>query len=392
MVRFKFIVKRYAERLGVNIEGLRFLKKHILGTEHCANIYGTKYKKNCLIRYITYPFLKKMDVERHQHEWQVCCMAHIISMYGFNIDVIDFQDTMKKLSNNYDLILDIVPHKNDVYKKICNSNCIKIAYLTGMNPRVANYNENIRLKNLVERRNIKISKERQAEPLDKSVEAYDAFFYIGNEYNIGSYNEFILPPIYYIKNTGYNFKKVKFTDKRSNVFVFFASSGQVHKGLDLLLDIFSQDNFPCELYICSCVYDEREFYEAYYYELTKIKNIHTLGFVDIDGVDFWNVMDKCAYAVMPSCSEGMAGSILTCMSAGVIPIVSRECGFDDDVVINLPNCEIETIEEYILSYSEKDIDWIIMKAKETVEIVKNKYSKKNYISIFSSALEDVLQK
>ncbi|WP_314621160.1 hypothetical protein, partial [uncultured Selenomonas sp.] len=102
---------------------------------------------------------------------------------------------------------------------------------------------------------------------------------------------------------------------------------QVHKGLDLLLEIFGQKDFPFELYICSSFQSEKEFCEVYKSELFHTSNIHSVGFIDIMGEKFCEISEKCSFTILPSCSEGVAGSALTAMSAGIIPIVIRECGF-----------------------------------------------------------------
>ena len=227
--------------------------------------------------------------------------------------------------------------------------------------------------------------------MPKNIEKYSAFFYIGNSYNIHSYRKFKLPPVYYMRNNGYKFNIVNSSNKSKSAFVFFASSGQVHKGLDLLLEIFSQKDFPCELFICSCVLSEKDFCRCYYKELFHTPNIHTIGFVDVGGEDFWNAVEKCSYVIMPSCSEGIAGSVLICMSAGIIPIVSKECGLEDDEVINLPDCSIDTIQNHILEYSKKSDEWINEKSKRVKDIADSKYSKESFSRVFEQSLLSVIR-
>ena len=93
---------------------------------------------------------------------------------------------------------------------------------------------------------------------------------------------------------------------------------------------------------------------------------------------------------MPSCSEGVAGSVLTSMSAGMIPIVSKECGFEDDEVIHLQNCSMECIEEAIKHYSQKDLAWIKNMSKKSIDIVNERYSEKDFIESVKNGLNKVL--
>ena len=93
---------------------------------------------------------------------------------------------------------------------------------------------------------------------------------------------------------------------------------------------------------------------------------------------------------MPSCSEGIAGSVLTAMSAGLIPIVSKECGFEEDEVIHLRDCSMECIEENIKFYSSKDIEWIRMQCLRSIRIVEERYSSRNYTDSVKKALDGII--
>ena len=50
-------------------------------------------------------------------------------------------------------------------------------------------------------------------------------------------------------------------------FVFFGSLGAVHKGLDLLLEVFSRMTTDCKLYVCSGYEKEEDFCKLYHKEL-----------------------------------------------------------------------------------------------------------------------------
>ncbi|MCA9466199.1 MAG: glycosyltransferase family 1 protein, partial [Nitrospira sp.] len=68
-------------------------------------------------------------------------------------------------------------------------------------------------------------------------------------------------------------------------FLWFSSSGLVHKGLDLALEAFSE--MPeYQLIVCAPVDREKAFVHTYYRELFDMKNIETIGWVDIEGEKF----------------------------------------------------------------------------------------------------------
>ena len=203
-----------------------------------------------------------------------------------------------------------------------------------------------------------------------------------------------MPPSYFIKNNGYLFpfaENIKLRNPQN--FLFLGSMGQVHKGLDLLLEIFSEDNMRnYRLYVCSGYEKEEDFCKEYNKELFNTPNIIPCSFVDIESDKFKSIVEQCAYTILPSCSEGCAGSVLTAMSGGLIPIVSKECGFEDDEVINLPNCDKETIIQYIQRYSRKDQSWIEENAKKSIGIVKTRYSEDAFSKSVRDAITAICQK
>lgn len=365
------------------------------GHEVAYNVNQTSYEKYCLLQYIVEPFLDNDEYAQnsHQNQWQVKALAEEIGRFGYNVDVRNWDDRISRLKNRYDLVIDIHPGLNDTYRERLNPGCCRIAYMTGMNTSVSNQNEQMRLDAVAKRRGISLPAERISKLLDRDIENFDAFFCIGNSYNLESYNEFLLPPVYFIKNTGYTFPFTINTENKSpKNFLFFASSGQVHKGLDLLLEIFSKKGFPFELYVCSNFKSEEAFCELYKQELFSTPNIHPVGFIDIMSEKFRELAEICSFALLPSCSEARAGSVLTVMSAGIIPIVSRECGFEDDEVIQLRDCNLETIEEAIRYFGEKNDTWIERESNHARHIVKERYSKENFIHSVHDALQKVIGK
>ena len=119
-------------------------------------------------------------------------------------------------------------------------------------------------------------------------------------------------------------------------------------------------------------------------------NIKLVGFVDVLGEEFQKLYDECAYSLMPSCSEARAGTVATCMSAGLIPICSRECGYEENEVITLQNCSKETIQKAILDASQQDMNWIETKSNEMIALSKTKYSRNAFTQEMGKALRDVL--
>ena len=79
------------------------------------------------------------------------------------------------------------------------------------------------------------------------------------------------------------------------------------------------------------------------------------------------------------------------MSAGVIPIASRECGFEDDEVINLLDCKLATIEKVICECASKPDDWIREHSSRCVEAVNTRYSRKDFTDSVKEAMIQTLK-
>ena len=341
--------------------------------------------------YLTRPFLAGTPPNTHQNVWQMRELAKCIGECGYNVDVVDAFARRAALVGHYDLVVDIHPKTKSLYSDHLAEDCIRIAYMTSSHSSHRNSAERQRLDELERRRCVKLLPRRQMEPIDDTwLRLADAMFFIGNQRNLGTYGENRPRHVYLIKNTGYEFLEPKsFMHKNPNSFLFIASGGQVHKGLDLVLEVFaSRPNL--ELFVCSLFADEEDFCSAYNRELFETSNIHPVGYVDIGDRVFRQIADRCSFALLPSCSEGNAGSVLTAMSAGVIPIVSRECGFDEDDVHYLRESTIDEIGRVTDEYAQKSLQWIVEEAARIAVVAKTRYGTHQYSKSVRAALSAVI--
>lgn len=389
----KKLILKIFRAVGIDLHSVKNLLKGIFCPTIMYNVNNANFSKRCLLVYLTAPFKQKVVSEAHQNFWQCKEMARIIGNHGFNVDAVDYEDKYARLKHDYDLVIGLIPRNVEkFYKGHLKQGAVRIAYLTSMNLAVTSGNEEERIANLFKRKGVLLKPRRYSGTIRQDIENFDAVWYIGNSHNYHSYDCFKMPPVYYIKNNGYTFDWADTSLKRDpKKFVFFGSLGAVHKGLDLLLDVFSQFATDCVLYVCSGYENEEDFCKLYHKELYKTPNIIPMGFVDIKSEKFKDMISSCAYTILPSCAEGCAGSILTVMSGGLIPIVSDVCGFDEEEAIILPDCNIETIAAYVKEYSMKSESWILEKSHKSVEVVKSNYGKENFLQSVEVAIEESLK-
>lgn len=385
---FENSIRVLARHLGLTkILGVfrRPIKKYVI------NVNNTYFDKHCLFVYITVPFQTKVISDAHQAHWQAIEIARLIGNYGYNVDVVDYTSAEIQLDKTYDMVIGLIPRGIDLYSNHMNPGCIRIAYLTSMNLDITFGNEKKRLAELKKRRGIVLQPRHFGGSIQKDIENFTAAWYIGNEFNFHSYDCFAMPPSYQIINNGYKFDWYNpGLERDSKSFLFFGSLGQVHKGLDLLLELFAEELTDYKLYVCGGYEAEKDFCREYRKELFHTKNIFPQGFVDIKSKKFRSIIEKCAYTILPSCAEGCPGSVLTTMSAGLIPIVSKECGLDD-ALITLPDCKKDTIKNYIEEYGNKDAEWICEHSRQAVELINRQYSKEHFSASIKRALEGTLK-
>ncbi len=355
------------------------------------NVNKCKHEKKCLLIYLTDTFKRKEINDHHQNSWQMKMIAKVLDDRQYQVDAAHYLNKYTNPRTKYDLVIGLIPRSIDIYSRCLKPSSKIIAYLTSMNLVINDEAERERIAYLFERDGLEINPIFNSGVVSKEIEKFDGALLFGNEYTLKTYDEFKMPPTYYLINNGYEYSFEINHKKNPKKFLYFGSYGQIAKGLDLLLDVFSQNSFPCELYVCGRIDDEPEFKSLFYDKLYNTNNIHTYGFVDINSEIFEKIVNECAYSILPSSAEGKAGSVVTSMSAGMISIVSIESGYDaQDGIILLPDCRIETITKFVIDYSEKDSEWIEFNSKLALENARNNYSKSKYIQSLEYGLDKIL--
>lgn len=227
-----------------------------------------------------------------------------------------------------------VPHRYDVVfglgepfyaAAMANPRAVKIIYLTECHPGYAERQEMARVEYYRKRHGRSAPVVRAGWYYEKRhISVADFGVLLGNEMTRSTYPElkdrlFILPPTA-LRHEGYVHADRDFVRTRKN-FVWFGSYGAVHKGLDILLDVFA-DLPGCHLYICGLRDFDGEFLEP------GGLNIHDMGHVEVASDRFLWLMRECSYVILPSCAEGMNTGVLTCMSHGLVPVITKETGVD----------------------------------------------------------------
>lgn len=232
--------------------------------------------------------------------------------------------------------------------------CLKILHLDTAHHAYHNAAQLRRLEELKQRRGIILPPYKMIET-NQSIEQADCATVLGNEFTMGTFR-FAGKPLHRIPISApllYPFPENKDWNSCRKTFLWFGSDGFVHKGLDLVLEAFSQMK-DFKLIVCGPLEKEPKFCRAFHQELYRTPNITVAGWVDVNSPRFIEIANRCAGLVYPSCSEGGGGCVINCMHAGLIPIASYESSVDitPDYGIVLPDCSVETIKAQVQQLAE----------------------------------------
>lgn len=376
----KLTIKKIAKKYLIRKERTPFVKN--------INLDLTKNQKRILISYIEYfSTLNLNDKIGHTNLLESIQIINIFKELGYIIDVVNCnsKESLKFFTcEKYDIIFGF----GEVFYEILklNPNAKKIIYVTENHPKLSLKKEMERNKYFYERTGKKI-------PLRRSGVYYKDEHFTNIDYAIimGEIEPFKRYgiPIYNIFPTGflnqrYIFKFRNLEESRKN-FLWLGSNGAVHKGLDLLIEIF-QKNPEITLHICGFNSEEK------YLKIPKLKNIINYGRIDIQGDNFLNLVEKCSYIILPSCSEGFSTSITTGMLHSMIPIVCKDTGFNrlNNNVILLEDYKVEYLEKEVLNLSKKSINELKKIHEEVYVYARKNFTIKDFTENFEKIIKEII--
>ncbi len=345
-----------------------------------------------LLLYSVAAFLPWTDPWRHQNVPQQRELAAALAERGYTVDVVNHDETRQDLLRApYDLVVDLHPRAQPLYRAHLHPGARHIAYITGSDPAFANAAELARLADLERRRGVRLRPRRQTPPFDPEVlAAFDAVFLIGGAATRATYAAYPLRMIRTLPNSGYDAQQATDPARRDpRRFLFLGSSGQVHKGLDLLLEVF-RERRDLELIVCSDFEREADFAAVYREELRHTPNIRAAGMMDVAGAAFRELQAECGAMIVPSCAEGQCGTVTIALGFGLPCVVSRECGFDDPELETLPDCRIETIAQQVARGAGRTRTAVREQAAAAYALFDARYRPRHYAAAVRGALDDAL--
>ncbi len=302
-------------------EYLKRLYSHWIVPNHK---FKTKFplRGNALISYLPFSLIRK-PTTKHQNRHNGKIILDTLLNLGFNVDLVFYkkQHFLPDLNKKYDLIFGLEP-LFETYSRH-NPNAIKIYYATGAYWEYQNESILNRTAYVNRKRNTNLDAARLVKG-HNSCEIADYIIQLGNSETIKTYPLDLQGKIKIVHESAFEFLNFDFQTKNfqraKKKFLWFGGKGAILKGLDLLLEFFSEHT-ELTLYVCGLIEDD--FMKEYKYELYLCENIQYLGWVDIDSDLIKELALECGFVVLPSASEGCPGSLINMMKMGLIPIASK---------------------------------------------------------------------
>lgn len=362
------------------------------------NVNKSKHSKNVLISYITQPFtLIKRNSKIHTNIQESIEISKCFDKLGYSCDIVNNSSKRFIKYDKYNIIFGF----GEVFEKSLNSKhkSLKIYYGTGRHPYFSN--EKTRERGVIfKHKHGILPKEslRFAEgDYESQTQKSDALLLLGDETVVENYKKYVNTKTYkqnasFIKvyNPKDIIKERKLIESRKH-FLFFSGGGMIHKGLDLLLDYFNNEK-ELHIHICAPINEEYEFKKIYKNELYNRKNIHTYGFIDLNSLEFRDLLVKCSFVILPSCSEGMPTSVLNVVgNGGLIPILtdSASIGIRKNT-IKIEKEDIKSINKAVKESQEINMAALKKMSCELLLKLQEEYSIECFSKNMTENLKDII--
>ncbi len=346
-----------------------------------------------LICYLTEPFFESVDnIINHPKNYQLLQMVEYFLNRGYNIDVCNYVDdySVQRMKTDYDIIIGQGIAYNRAIKIL--SCRISILFLTENNPYIVHKNYKERLEYFKERHpnvNYMMSIPRigifNSFSLEQS-NAIIAFNSRSSAYTLKEFTKSVYPiTVNTVGNSHENVESSTIVKNKKN-FVWLGSVGFIHKGLDILLDAFKE--LPdCKLNVYGIPKSEIVLWN-------KLKGDNTIlhPYVDVTSDRFVEeVIKQNTFVISASCSEGIQTGIATCMRSGLIPIVTRDCGYDDHKsIFMLEDYHVEYIVERLSKIISLEDHVLINKSESAREYSNKKFTNEQFTIELNCALDNIL--
>jgi hypothetical protein len=385
------IFKPFTHKTGAKV-GLPPYPVHLLGCGH-------PIRGRALLSYLAAPVAWPDDhpgMRAHSNAWESREIARLLCGLGYDVDAINWHDGSFVPSKPYDLVLDIDTNLQRLAPLLPNTS-IRLLHLTGSYGPYANRAELNRVAEFEKKTGKLYSPKRLVgwlELAERSLNLAHACSLLGNEFTLNTYPEQYRGKITLIPVSGSYLSRTRTINEfypEKPEFLWFFGDGAVHKGLDLVLDVF-RIHPEWVLHVVGNAPRERDFAAAYGCHLAQ-PNIRAYGYLVPGDAAFYEKFKNVFCFISPSCSEGISSAVVTCLQLGLFPILSRQTGVDlpPQCGIYLDEISSPSIERAIHTVLAMDGSEIVRQIQQCQYIALRDYSRQAYSQCMFQYLDNTIK-
>ena len=331
----------------------------------------------------------------HTHFWEAHRIAQTFADLGFEVDVVHWQNQSFEPTKPYRAVVDVRSNL-ERWAPTLPDDCIKIFHGETAHWSFHRDAQAERYDALEARRDVRLPPVKPAEP-NRGIETADVGFILGNDFTLGTFEPAGTPlhRLWISSNTIYpDLEREAESAKR---FLWFGSGDLVHKGLDLVLEAVARRP-DLELVVCGPIHREPHFERAYARELYELPNVETYGWIDTESRDFLDIARRCSALIYPSCSEGQCGGVVTCMHAGLVPILTEQCGLDVDPAFGtlLPDPlmrggdPVEPVESALEAHATRPWSETVAMSRTAAEVARTEHTRERFAARYRELAANAL--
>lgn len=316
-------------------------KKQAEADQPIINVFNTSYTQKVLISYITTPFRTENSFS-HQNYITAHLIAESFSSMGFNVDVVNYLYNGPLNFNEYAVIFGF----GDCFERSffsSNRQVPRIHFITGSHHHLQNKMSLKSVRDFYERSDIWLPHEGHVVASTDYYSMFDADATVilaqGFVYNFCKSQS--PNPVYSLNNNILGtFSAFKPKTTRNSNFLFLSGGRLLSKGLPLVLEL-ARKRKDLNFYLVVLHLDDA--LAEYYKEiLAEGGNVFLFKSVKMDSPQMKEIIEVCSYTLAPSYTDGLPGGTIEPMSAGLVPIVSKYCGFGkEDFIFELEELSVE---------------------------------------------------
>ena len=328
---------------------------------------------------------------KHNHFVEGRLLPQVFLDLGYGVDFISHLNHRFRPRRKYDIFFGSRTYMERIASRL-DPGCLRIVHLDTAHWLYNNTAALERLQEVRDRRHAALPSYTPIE-INRAIEAADCATMLGSEFDYETY-AFAGKRVFQMPNPmSWEFPWIEGKDFEAcrRRFLWFGSSGLVHKGLDIVLEAFAA--MPeMHLTVCGPIAQDQHFTRAFHRELFETPNIHTHGWIDIASQDFIDVARGTVALVYASCADACCGSVVNCMGAGLIPLVSRAAGVElgPGFGTELEAVSVEAVQAAVRRIAGTSADRLEVEARATWEYAQATHSHDRYKQVLAGIIEQVV--